>query len=440
MKLKTRFLLFSCVLHGILIFILTRIQVRDQQLFLITEALFLTSLAFSVWMYRAIGKPFDIISSAIESLNDKDFSSKLNKAGHEEMDELIAVYNLMIDQLRQERLQQVEKSSFLEKLIQASPTGIIILDFDDKIEALNPAAIALTGLDATEVKGLKIEAIPGKLAEELSILEVNVPQFVNLNGIQSFKCQKSTFIDKGFTRTFYTIEELTKEIYIREKAAYERVVKIMSHEVNNSIGAINSILNSCLNYQQQLDEDDREDYRNALQISIERNKNLSALTSNFARVIKVPEPVKQELDLIQVLKSVQILMEPEARKKELQWQWESDCYNLIVWADAQQMEQLFINIVKNAIEAATARGIIKVIIKANSVSILNTGLPIAKEVSQQLFSPFFSTKKNGQGIGLMLTREILMNHEFPFSLESRDGWTSFKICFKTNLIVDVKHE
>jgi len=432
MKLKTKFLLFSLVLHAILIFILICIRDQNQDLFLVGEVLLLGSLAFSVWMYRSIGKPFDIISAGIESLKDKDFSSKLIRVGNNEMDELISVYNLMIDQLREERLQQIEKSSFLEKLIQASSTGIIILDYDDKIDVLNPAALELMGLYLSDVKGKEISALSGKLAEELALLEVNQSKVINLNGMQSFKCHRSTFIDKGFARTFFMIEELTREIYVREKAAYERVVKMMSHEVNNSIGAINSILNSCLNYQQQLDENDREDYKNALQVSIERNKNLNGLMSNFARVVKVPEPVKQEFDLVQVLRSVQTLMEPESRKKKLNWQWEAGQDQLIVQADCQQIEQVLINIVKNAIEAAPAKGIIKIVIKADSLSVLNTGPAIPKEISQQLFSPFFSTKKNGQGIGLMLAREILMNHDYKFSLTSKDGWTAFKLDLKVN--------
>ena len=426
MKLKTKFLLFSIVLHLILIYLLVRIQVLNMNLFLTGESLLLVSFAFSIWMYRTIGKPFDIIATGIESLKDKDFSSKLSTVGHEEVDELISVYNLMIEQLRQERLLQIEKSSFLDKLIQASPTGIIIMDFDDRVSVVNPAALILTSLETDTLIGSKMDELPGKLAEELALLEVNHSTIVNINGIHAFKCQKSTFIDKGFSRAFFTIEELTKEIYAREKAAYERVVKMMSHEVNNSIGAINSILNSCLNYQQQLEEGDREDYMNALQVSIERNKSLSTLMSNFARVIKVPDPVKHVVDLMAIIKNVQTLMEAEAYKKELQWQWEIG-QQFWVEADGQQMEQVFINVVKNAIEAVPVKGVIKITGTTDSLSIANTGAEISREVSQQLFSPFFSTKRNGQGVGLMLTREILVNHGFKFGLESKNGWTSFRI-------------
>jgi len=429
MKLKTKFLLFSLLIHAVFVYLLIELYHQNRTLFLIGEGLVLLSIGFTIWLYRSISHPFDIISSGIESLKDKDFSSKLNRVGHQEMDELISVYNMMIDQLREERLLQVEKSSFLGKLIQASPTGIIILDFDGNVESLNPSAVELSCFQLNDVKGKNLRSIPGKLAEELSSLEIGESRIVNLSGMQSYKCQKSSFVDKGFTRAFITIEELTKEIYAREKNAYERVIKMMSHEVNNSIGAINSILNSCLNYKEQLVEDDREDYQNALQVSIERNRNLSVLMSNFARVIRIPEPVKQPADLIQMLRSVQVLMEPEARKKEIEWIWLLEETSLDTVIDYQQMEQVLINIMKNAIEAVDVKGEIEIKASSNPkyVSISNTGPGISKEIAEQIFSPFFSTKKNGQGIGLMLTREILINHGFKFSLQSKDGKTEFRV-------------
>ncbi|WP_316817252.1 sensor histidine kinase [Pedobacter nyackensis] len=429
MKLKTKVLLSVVVIHGIFIYLLTELYAVNRTAFLIAETLLFISLIFSYWLYNSISRTFDTISSGIETLKDKDFSAKLNKIGHPETDELIYVYNLMIDQLRQERLLKVEKNSFLEKLIEASPSGIIIFDFNGYIATANPAAQEMLGLLQDGLLGKAMNEIPGRLAEELGTLEINNPKVINLNGLKSYKCHKATFSDLGYARTFVTIEELTREIYIREKNAYEKVIKMMSHEVNNSIGAINSILNSCLNYKGQLKLDDREDYERALNISISRNNNLSNLMSNFARVIRVPEPIKHQVELASLLRSVIRLMDPEAGKKELNWLWEVDDPTFEAFADYQQLEQVFINILKNAIEAVNLSGTIRIQIlaSAKTISIANTGPGISDEVSQMLFTPFFSTTKNGQGIGLMLTREILYNHDFKFSLQSSGQWTEFKI-------------
>lgn len=429
MKLKTKVLLSAIVTHGIFIYVLTELYAVNRTAFLIGEALLFISMIFSYWVYKSISQTFDTISSGIETLKDRDFSAKLNSIGHSEMDELIYVYNLMIDQLRHERLLKVEKSSFLEKLIEASPSGIVIFDFSGDIAIANSAAMEMFGLSEDELLGKPLKGISGRLAEDLIVLEVNDPKVINLNGLKSYKCHKATFTDLGYTRTFIIIEELTREIYTKEKNAYEKVIKMMSHEVNNSIGAINSILNSCLNYKSQLEEEDQEDYETALNISINRNKGLSNLMSNFARVIRVPEPIRHEVDLYALIRSVVLLMEPEARKKEVNWLWEMDDLTFEVFADYQQLEQVFINILKNAIEAVNSSGTIRLQILASvkTISIDNTGSGISNEISHMLFTPFFSTTKNGQGIGLMLTREILYNHNFKFSLESSGQWTEFRI-------------
>lgn len=431
MKLKTKVLLSAILIHAIFIYLLTALYAVNRDLFLIAEALVFVSMIFSYWLYRSISGTFDTISSGIETLKDKDFSAKLNNIGHPETDELIYVYNLMIEQLRHERLMQVEKSSFLEKLIEASPSGIIIFDFNGNVTSVNPAALEMIGLFPDEILGKPLDRIGGRLTEELSILEMNDPKVIDLDGIKSYKCHMATFTDLGYARTFITIEELTREIYLREKNAYEKVIKMMSHEVNNSIGAVNSILNSCLNYKDQLDKEDQEDFVAALDVSIARNSSLSDLMSNFAKVIRVPEPIQHDVELIGLLRSVVLLMEPEARKKELSWLWELEGPALEVFADYQQMEQVFINILKNAIEAVNHAGRIRIqaFSTAQTISIGNTGPGISNEVSRKLFSPFFSTTKNGQGIGLMLTREILYNHNFKFTLKSNSGWTDFRIVF-----------
>ncbi|WP_449438245.1 PAS domain-containing protein [Pedobacter steynii] len=155
-------------------------------------------------------------------MKDKDFSARLSEIGHPETDELIHVYNLMIQQLRHERLLQAEKSSFLGKLIEASPSGIIIFDFDGLISAINPAAASIFDMKPDEVLRKSLGQIGGRLAEELTMLEVNEAKVINLDGIKSYKCHSATFTDLGYSRAFITIEELTSEIYLKEKMLTRR--------------------------------------------------------------------------------------------------------------------------------------------------------------------------------------------------------------------------
>ncbi len=434
MTLRSKFILYCLVIHAVLLGLVVKLFPENTFLFIGGELFILLSIGASVWLYRSSSRPLQLIAAGIQSIREEDFNTRLVKTGHREMDELIEVYNQMIDQLREERLKHTEKNYFLEKLIQASPSGMIVLDLEGKLATVNPAAARMLAY-SPEIHGpVSLEELPGKLPQELSALPNGESRIIRINGFQTFKCQKSHFIDRGFPRYFILIEELTEEIHRQEKKAYEKVIRMMSHEINNSIGAINSILNTCITYKDQLQSEYSEDYENALQVAVRRNTGLSSFMSNFAKVVRVPEPIKVPVDLHALLHSVQPLMQAYAheRQKLLTWEWQLETKLVRISADVQQMEQVLVNVLKNAIEAIEQEGSITIITQAVpcQLTISDNGRGIPKEVSGQLFSPFFSTKKNGQGIGLTLTKEILVNHGFRFSLETKPaGQTEFTIYF-----------
>jgi signal transduction histidine kinase len=152
---------------------------------------------------------------------------------------------------------------------------------------------------------------------------------------------------------------------------------------------------------------------------------------NFADLVKLPEANKKRIDLNQLIISVSKLMEIKASEKAIKLELQINNEPFYILADEQQMEQALINIVKNAIEAVEERGRVKFITNAKSrqLVIADNGKGITTEQSEQLFTPFYSTKKDGQGIGLTLVREVLTNHRFEFSLKTTAGQTEFSITF-----------
>jgi signal transduction histidine kinase len=261
-------------------------------------------------------------------------------------------------------------------------------------------------------------------------LEKDAARTININGIETYKCQKAHFIDRGFPHYFITIEELTDEKLQIEKKAYGKVIRMMAHEVNNSIGPINSILDSLRFYQPQLLAEQQEDYRNALEVAITRNQQLNRFMRNFADVVRLPVPKKEIVQLNQLLQDTHTLMKSYTGSKAIQLELDLPDTPIEYRLDSQQMEQVLINIVKNAIEAIPERGEVKLCLYTRPlrIEVLDNGQGVSSTQSTQLFSPFYSTKTTGQGIGLTLTREILLNHGFSFSLSTReDGWTVFEI-------------
>ncbi len=230
------------------------------------------------------------------------------------------------------------------------------------------------------------------------------------------------------------LEELTEELRLSEKNAYEKIIRMMSHEVNNSVGAIGSLLEACQFYAEQVKADDREDFRNALVVARERADRLNGFMRGFAEVVRLPAPELRPTEIERLLQDLGSLFGPELRKRDICLKWEGEEHLDPIAMDKNQMERVLVNLLKNSIEAIGEHGTITIVTgkrgSAPFVCIEDTGCGIPTEVRNQLFTPFFSTKSDGQGIGLTLTREILAQHRFHFSLESRPGGpTRFSIYF-----------
>jgi len=293
MKLRTKFILFIILIHSVIIILSLLLLENYKILFVVSELLILISLGISIRLYQEFIRPLNLIASGIESMKDKDFNLQFKKTGQQELDQLIGLYNQMTARLREERITQQEQHFFLSQLIEALPAGLIILDFDDKISTINPAAESLLEKNAEQVIGRQLDGTGSSLAESLCDLKIGKARIINLNGMRAYKCQKAHFVDRGFHHHFILIEELTEQIHKTEKMAYEKVIRMMSHEINNSIGAVNSILNTFLSFKVQFDEE----YKTALQTAIERNEKLNNFMTKFADDVRLPEPVFEEYDL-----------------------------------------------------------------------------------------------------------------------------------------------
>ncbi|TLV03802.1 sensor histidine kinase [Dyadobacter luticola] len=422
---KTRYILYISALHLVLVLLVYKILFESKLLFIGSEIFLFLSAIASILLYRNFMQPIEFVRSGIEAIKDKDFSIKFVPTGKGEVDSLIEVYNLMIDQLREERTKLQEQHFFLEKLIEASPIAIIILDFDGHIQSLNLKAKEQFKGTAENLYGHKLSETGLPLLTELAGMVDGESRIVKTNGVLTFKVQRSHFMDQGFSRSFLMIEELTNEILESEKNAYGKVIRMMAHEVNNTLGATDSILQTT---SQVLSTTDFDDVRDALQIASERNQRLTVFMRNFADVVRLPMPTSVETDLGKLAKDVTVFMEPAARQRDVRLKLTLPETLVIENLDRGQMEHVLVNVIKNAIEACSAGNEIQIEVSDDKLEIRNNGKPIAAEAVTKLFNPFFSTKRDGQGIGLTLTREILVNHGFGFSLRTgEDGWTVFSV-------------
>ncbi|MCX6216647.1 ATP-binding protein [Spirosoma sp.] len=423
LPLRTRYLIYITLLHLVLVGLVGWELRENKLLFIASEILILLSAYVATRIYRAFQQPSEFIASGIEAIRDKDFTVKFVPTGNQEVDELVTVYNLMIDQLRQERTRQVEQQFFLNKLVEAAPIAILIFDFDGNIASINPRASQLLSVLPDQVVGKPLTDIGFSLLAQMADLEDGQSRVMKPNGIETFKVLRSNFMDRGFRRSFLIIEELTPEILASERKSYSKVIRMMAHEVNNSIGAVNSILDVTTSYVNE------PDVKHAITVAIERNNRLNRFMSRFAEVVRLPQPQKRSVDVNELVRNVVQLLQPQASGRGVAL----TCMSVLVnrqLIDTEQMEQVLINIIKNALDACEAGQHVEVIDTPAYLLIRDDGQPIHNDVAPNLFNPFYSTKPEGQGIGLTLTREILLSHQFPFSLKTNEtGWTEFRIEF-----------
>ncbi len=170
---------------------------------------------------------------------------------------------------------------------------------------------------------------------------------------------------------------------------------MISHEVNNSMGAVNSIIDSTTHY--------LRDFKNALEVAKQRISNLSDFTKRFTDVVRIPQPEIQDCDLIEVILQQLGYLHIEFETKNIVVKTHfNDTEKVLVKFDVQQLELVLVNIIKNAVQAIGTHGDIAIQVQTSPLilSISNDGIPITEKIREKLFTPFFTTKKTGQGIGL----------------------------------------
>ena len=400
MTLRARITAWFVALHLLLAAAGVFVLLKYPLWLFVVEAAFIVSILISYRVLRALFVPLDLVRTGAQLISDRDFTTRFVPIGQPEMDALIDVYNRMIDRLREERLAAQEERHLLESIVEASPSGIVICDFDGNVEQMNPAAQRLVTPD---------------LLAEMRTLGAGESRLVARDLPRRVKVWRAEFRDRGFAKSFFIVDEMTEELRLSEKAAYEKLIRMMSHEVNNSVGAVRSLLESAMRYAPQVGESDREDFVNALTISSSRIDALNRFMTGFADVVRIPAPRRTRVALGPLIERIGALLRPDSIVLT------TTVDDTIADVDESQFEQVLINVVRNAAESIGSNGTIDITLRDGVLTIADSGAGIADEDAADLFTPFFTTKRDGRGLGLTIVQEILANHGFAYSLHNRAG-------------------
>ena len=385
MSLRRRAIAYLVVLHLIFAALAVYLFLHNRFWLIAIEVVFVVSLITGLRLSREMYRHLGLTAEGLRLIREQEFTSRFLPVGQPEIDELIGIYNTMVDRLRAERVRVAEQHQFLSQVLQVSPSGVVILDFDGAISSLNPAAERLLDRTAAAAVGRRLEALGSPLADALAVLDPGDARLVGMLGARRVKCHHGTFIDRGFPRSFLLVEELTEELRQFERAAYEKLIRVMSHEVNNSVAASNSLLHSSLAYAGDLHATNRVDFEQAIGIVIERTEQLGSFMRRFADVFRLPPPLPRSTDLLPILQGIVRLLSSNPNARGVRWVWEVDAAatGRPVEIDRGQMEQALLNILKNAVEAIDGDGTVTIGVTAaggrTTLTIDDTGPGISAE-------------------------------------------------------------
>jgi len=432
MSLKARLISYLAIIHlaGLALGVLYR-ETLSYWLFAVELGLLLSFLLGLKLIQTAL-QPLEFVKSFSDILQQKEFATRFSEMGQNELDRIISLYNQMLQELYQERLLTAEKRGFLESFIQATPLGVIILNYEHKISLINQSACHYLNATQTLLLGKTLNQVEHEIAQQLCAISPGQHRLFQWKGARRLRIERQQFIDRGFERDFLLIEELTALLDESERSAYEKLIRMMSHEVNNTIASTNSLLQSCLNYSTQIQIQDRGDFENALDVVINRNDRLNRFMQDFAQVVKLPQPKRTPINLDQLLAELKIIFRENFRQSEITCIRTGQRDLPKIMLDREQIEQALINIIKNAVEAIGQHGEIQIDTAKKpgeiQLRIIDNGRGLSENDKDQIFSPFFTSKTDGQGLGLTLVKEILLRHKFEFDLSTlEDQRTSFTI-------------
>jgi nitrogen fixation/metabolism regulation signal transduction histidine kinase len=374
-------------------------------------------LGFAFSARERVVNPLRTLANLLEAMREGDYSIRGRRAREDDaLGEVMIQLNAIGATLRSQRLGAVEATALLSKVMEVIEVAVFTFDASGKLRFVNRAGDRLLALPAEEL--LDRTAAGLNLAEYLH--HPDEAQFVSRSfpgATGRWGVRHSSFRQAGLPHTLLVVTDLTRALREEELQAWQRLVRVLGHELNNSLTPIKSIAGSldALLSRHPLPDDWQQDMRDGLGVVASRAEALSRFIGAYSRLARLPRPTLAPVELRPLIQRVASL---ETRVSVRV----SDGPALILPADGDQIEQLLINLVRNAADAAlqTGGGVTLAWSQDGhhaSVTVLDEGLGLSNTAN--LFVPFFTTKPGGSGIGLVLSRQIAEAHGGSLSLSNR---------------------
>jgi two-component system, NtrC family, nitrogen regulation sensor histidine kinase NtrY len=372
------------------------------------------------WLVRRTTRPWVQVVQALRdgilSLRDHDFSISVGATGDRELNALADAYNSLGDLLRRERLDLYQRELLLDTVIQSSPLSLVLTDAGERVVYSNVAARQLLH-GGRKLEGLDFEAVladsPAPLREALAAGGDTLFTMEVGGEAQVYHISQRAFRLNARPHRLVLLKQLTRELAAQEVMVWKRVIRVIAHELNNSLAPINSLAHSG---QLLARAPDTAQLTRVFDTIAERAAHLATFIDGYARFAKLPRPRPAVVSWSQFLGRLEGTMP---------FKLERPVPEGAASFDASQLEQVMINLLKNAAESGSAPQDITVAVRPAaggfSVEVGDRGSGLSEGTLRDALLPFYSTKPTGTGLGLTLCREIIEAHGGRLSLTNRPG-------------------
>jgi two-component system, NtrC family, nitrogen regulation sensor histidine kinase NtrY len=378
------------------------------------------ALPLCLWVARRVTRPWirvvRAVRDAVVSLRDHDFSVSIGAPGDAELQQLAQAYNSLGDLLRRERLDLYQRELLLDTVIQATPLSMVLCDRSGRIAYSNVAARQLLH-GGRKLEGLDFAAVlthsPAALREALTSGADTLFTMEVSGEPQVYHLSQRSFMLNARPHQLTLLKQLTRELAAQEVAVWKKVIRVIAHELNNSLAPITSLAHSG---QLVAAEGADERLRRVFETIGERAAHLATFIDGYARFAKLPRPRPAPVSWAQFLARLE-----GTAPFRIAGRLPAEAASF----DERQFEQVMINLLKNAVESGSARDEITVgvdrAVTGYRIEVADRGSGLSEDTLRDALLPFYSTKPTGTGLGLTLCREIVEAHGGRLSLANRPG-------------------